>query len=95
MNADGKKFEIIVVHGDNSESQHRKSYPDDAPWLALPFDSKKNEELNRGNEEGYVPCFQIWGFHGKRVVDGRKSRADLGMEPKALLEKWIAAKDDL
>lgn len=93
MNADAKKFEIIVIHGDNSESQHKQSFPEDAPWIALPFDAKKNKELYKTCSEGFVPCFQIYNFEGKRVLGGRQARPMLRSieDPNELLQKWIEA----
>lgn len=79
------------MHGDNSESAHKKSFPEDAPWVALPFESQKNNELQRKFSEGYVPCFYIVNFSGTKVVTGREARGDLKDGAEACFSKWLQA----
>merc|ERR1711988_1220256 len=91
LNKDKKRLEVIIVHGDNSEQQHKRSFPEDAPWVALPFESKKNGELSRTFSEGYVPCLYVLSFEGKKVVDGRQARGDLSKGAEAVFATWLAA----
>jgi hypothetical protein len=80
-----------VVHGDSSETQHRKSFPADAPWVALPYGSSKNSVLDSKFNEGYVPCLYVLNFEGKKVVTGRDTRADLSKGAAACYQKWLQA----
>merc|ERR1712024_261863 len=94
LNKDKKKFEVIIIHGDNSEAQHMRSFPDDAPWVALPFESTKNAELSKKYSEGYVPCLYVLNFEGKKVVTGKEARVDLGSGAQACFEKWLSAVEE-
>lgn len=73
--------------------QHRRSFPDNAPWVALPFESEKNNELSTKYSEGYVPMLFVLNFEGKKVVNGRDCRGDLSSGAEACFEKWRAAVD--
>jgi len=94
LNKETKRFEIVIVHGDSSEDQHKRSFPADAPWVALPYESKKNDELSDKYDEGYVPCFYIVNFEGKKVVNGDEARGDLRKGAEACFTKWLAAVEE-
>lgn len=91
LNKEKKQLEVIIVHGDSAESQHKRSFPEDAPWVALPFESPKNGELDSKFNEGYVPCLYVLDFEGNRVQTGRETRGDLGKGAQACFDKWLAA----
>lgn len=91
MNSDGKKLEVIIVHGDSSEAQHKRSFPENAPWVALPFDSTKNAELSEKHSEGYVPCLYVLDFEGNKVVRGDETRRHLSEGAEACFNKWSKA----
>jgi len=84
---------VIIIHDDGSETAHKKSFPADAPWVALPFESKKNQEIARKYSEGYVPCFFIVDFEGAKVVNGTETVEDLSSGAEACFTKWLAAID--
>lgn len=82
---------MIVVHGDNSESQHKRTFPDDAPWVALPFESPQNSELSKRFSEGYVPCLYVVNWKGEKVRTGRETRSDLGQGAQHCWKTWSEA----
>lgn len=88
INKDKKKLEVIVLHGDRSETAFQKSFPEDVPWVALPFESTKNAEISSKYSEGYVPQLYVLNFEGTKVMDGNETRKALDSGAAACFDQW-------
>ena len=90
IKAANKPFEIIFVTGDNAEEEYGEYYGS-MPWLALPFDDKRINYLNRVFEVEGIPTLVLTNPEGKmlrndlrEVIDSDPTGSEFPWPRKAL-----------
>ena len=67
-----KDFEVIFVSSDSSEDEF-KSYLNDMPWLAIPFDNEfKRDECNEKYEISGLPTLVLLDGETGKIITNRR-----------------------
>lgn len=83
--AANKEFEVIFCSCDHSETEFRSYYGTSMPWLAIPYDDDKREELSGTFKVTGIPRLCILAPSGRILVDNAAGQP-LSM---ATLDAWI------
>lgn len=88
MNADDKQFEVVLCSLDGDADAFAASFPEDAPWLAIPYESHFRTAVNEKFSPPGVPTLTIVNNAG--VVIELEGDACIS-EGKEVFEKWASA----
>eukprot|EP00516_Mucochytrium_quahogii_P004119 CAMPEP_0203761606 /NCGR_PEP_ID=MMETSP0098-20131031/14649_1 /ASSEMBLY_ACC=CAM_ASM_000208 /TAXON_ID=96639 /ORGANISM=" , Strain NY0313808BC1" /LENGTH=331 /DNA_ID=CAMNT_0050655661 /DNA_START=110 /DNA_END=1105 /DNA_ORIENTATION=- len=64
----GLPFEIVFISADKSQAQFNE-YFNEMPWLALPYDSPKREQIMQMYQVSGIPKLMIFSPDGKTITD--------------------------
>ena len=82
----GKNFEVVFVSGDNSEDEFNDYYSE-MPWVALPFEDKRGDELNSHFEVNGIPHLVILDENDQVITDN--GRGAVGGDPEGKVRSLI------
>mmetsp|Transcript_29476 Transcript_29476/g.47414 ORF Transcript_29476/g.47414 Transcript_29476/m.47414 type:complete len:95 (+) Transcript_29476:236-520(+) len=85
---DEKKFEIVVCSRDRSEEAFQASFPSDAPWLAIPFDSPERDATFGTYKVPGIPSLTIVDADGGVIALEGDNEIGKGMDA---FDGWKAA----
>jgi nucleoredoxin len=81
-----RNLEIIQVNFDTSESQFRSAISD-KPWIFIPINDGKINELKERYELYHVPVLFVYRSDGSLItMDGRKEITDNGIN---IIDQWL------
>lgn len=88
MNAESKRFEVVFASCDRTEGEFKRMFPDDCPWLAIPFGASECRAVGNAYGNGYIPCLTIVTGSGKIIEKGARPK-------DGDLEKWERMVDSM
>jgi len=71
-----KPFEVIFVSADQDQSSFQQ-YFKEMPWLAVPFDDARREQLMEEHQVRGIPCFKIISSKTGKVIEPEAARYPL------------------
>jgi len=86
MRALNKPIEVVFVSGDRDEPSFKNYYATEMPWLAVPFDSDRKDELMAEHKIRGFPTLKIIDDTG-RVIDEDAMQRPLNA---ATVDSWVA-----
>mmetsp|Transcript_66890 Transcript_66890/g.207156 ORF Transcript_66890/g.207156 Transcript_66890/m.207156 type:complete len:145 (+) Transcript_66890:111-545(+) len=87
INEDSKKFEVIVCSLDRERSGFVGSFPEVAPWLAIPFGAERRDEVLEAYEPPCVPTLTVVRPSGDVVAPEADTEVSCG---PVSFEKWVS-----
>lgn len=88
VNTSGKRFEVVVCSMDSDEASFRGSFPSDAPWLAIPWNSPERTNVQKKFKPPGVPTLTILKLSGDIIA--LEGDAEIGGGAPTF-EKWMAS----
>lgn len=85
VNADSRQFEVVMVSGDDEEDAYEEYY-ESQPWMAVPFDSDKIQEIYQHYDAHSMPLLILVGSNGE--VKSRELK-------QGITDKGVAYLEDL
>ncbi len=92
MNADGKKFEVIVCSMDSDENTMMNGkFGPEYPWLCIPFVAFEKDDIRKKYSPTNEAKMTVIKANGDVIESGADEQIGNGM---AALEGWISAASD-
>lgn len=87
MNAESKRFEVVVCSRDRDRKSFGETFPLEEPWLAIPFEAAPDAVTSKYQPPG-VPTLTIVDLDGNVVELEGDMHIDGGV---GTFEQWLSA----
>lgn len=92
--AQGKNFEVVFCSADHSDEDFESYYGGHMPWLAIPFEDDKKDQLSGKFQVRGIPKLSILSPTGRVIVDNAAGQPLTTATVDAWIQSVFTRKND-